>query len=242
MVISDGINARAGTLTSEEDRFMAWRTIDGDEVAPLSMPQLEVLIKGMFQRDHFLNIIKHFVLFQSDGRDIIKILAGYHQYHAVNKALESTIRATMESGDRRIGVIWHTQGSGKSLSMVFYAGKLVISEELENPTIVVITDRNDLDDQLFGTFLKSKDLLRNNPIQTADRAHLRELLNNRTSGGIIFTTIHKFAPNVNEIKENMDPYESLGKTAEDPPYYDRGMVLTERKNVIVMADEAHRSQ
>ncbi|MGI6678471.1 MAG: type I restriction endonuclease subunit R [Dehalobacterium sp.] len=242
LVISDGINARAGTLTSEEDRFMAWRTIDGDEVAPLSMPQLEVLIKGMFQRDHFLNIIKHFVLFQSDGREMIKILAGYHQYHAVNKALESTIRATMESGDRRIGVIWHTQGSGKSLSMVFYAGKLVISEELENPTIVVITDRNDLDDQLFGTFLKSKDLLRNNPIQAADRAHLRELLNNRTSGGIIFTTIHKFAPNVNEIKENMDPYESLGKTAEDPPYYDRGMVLTERKNVIVMADEAHRSQ
>ena len=178
MVTSDGINARAGTLTSDEDRFMAWRTIDGDDVAPLSIPQLEVLIKGMFQRDRFLDIIKHFVLFQSDGKDTIKILAGYHQYHAVNKAVESTERATQESGDRRIGVVWHTQGSGKSLSMVFYAGKLVINEELENPTIVIITDRNDLDDQLYGTFLKSKDILRSTPVQATDRAHLRELLNN----------------------------------------------------------------
>ena len=152
MVTSDGINARAGTLTSDEDRFMAWRTIDGDDVAPLSIPQLEVLIKGMFQRDRFLDIIKQFVLLQSDGLDTYKILAGYHQYHAVNKALESTERATMESGDRRIGVVWHTQGSGKSLSMVFYAGKLVISEELENPTLIIITDRNDLDDQLLSTF------------------------------------------------------------------------------------------
>ncbi|MFA4886413.1 MAG: type I restriction endonuclease, partial [Desulfotomaculaceae bacterium] len=149
MVTSDGINARAGTLTSDEDRFMAWRTIDGETTAPLSIPQLEVLIKGMFERDRFLDIIKHFVLFQSDGKDTIKILAGYHQYHAVNKAVESTERATMETGDRRIGVVWHTQGSGKSLSMVFYAGKLVINEELENPTIVIITDRNDLDDQLY---------------------------------------------------------------------------------------------
>ena len=149
MVTSDGINARAGTLLSDEDRFMAWRTIDGDDVASLSIPQLEVLIKGMFQTERFLDIIKHFVLFQSDGADTIKILAGYHQYHAVNKAVESTERATMESGDRRIGVVWHTQGSGKSLSMAFYAGKLVISEELENPTIIVITDRNDLDDRVI---------------------------------------------------------------------------------------------
>lgn len=239
MVTSDGINARAGTVTSDEDRFMAWRTIDGDDVAPLSIPQLEVLIKGMFQRERFLDIIKHFVLFQSDGKETIKILAGYHQYHAVNKAVESTERATMEHGDRRIGVIWHTQGSGKSLSMVFYAGKLVISEELENPTIVIITDRNDLDDQLYSTFLKSKELLRTTPVQAEDRAHLRELLNNRTSGGIIFTTIHKFAP---ESKEDTQPHETLGKVAENSAEYRANMVLTERKNVIVIADEAHRSQ
>lgn len=221
MVTSDGFNARAGTLTSDEDRFMAWRTIDGDEIAPNSIPQLEVLIKGMFDKERFLDIIKQFVLFQTDGSDTYKILAGYHQYHAVNKALESTERATMETGDRRIGVVWHTQGSGKSLSMVFYAGKLVISEELENPTIVVITDRNDLDDQLFSTFAKSKDLLRGEPQQAEDRGHLRQLLNNRTSGGILFTTIHKFAP---EDKGDSVP------------------VLTDRKNVIVIADEAHRSQ
>ncbi|WP_378956367.1 type I restriction endonuclease subunit R [Pelosinus sp. sgz500959] len=221
MVTSDGINARAGTITSDEDRFMAWRTIDGEGVAPNTIPQLEVLIKGMFERERFLDIIKQFVLFQSDGKDTFKILAGYHQYHAVNKAVESTERATMDDGDRRIGVVWHTQGSGKSLSMVFYTAKLVISEELENPTIVVITDRNDLDDQLFGTFLKCKDLLRSIPVQAADRGNLRELLNNRTSGGIIFTTIHKFAP------------EEKGDSAP---------VLTNRKNVIVMADEAHRSQ
>ena len=242
MVISDGINARAGTLTAEEDRFMTWRTIDGENIAPKSIPQLEVLIKGMFERNRFLDIIKHFILFQSDGKEMIKILAGYHQYHAVNKAVESTQCATAESGDRRIGVIWHTQGSGKSLSMVFYAGKLVISEELENPTIVVITDRNDLDDQLFGTFLKSKGILRSTPVQATDRAHLRELLNNRTSGGIIFTTIHKFAPFANEINEGADTYTSLDKVAETPTGYGKSMVLTDRKNVIVIADEAHRSQ
>ncbi len=242
MVTSDGINARAGTLTSDEDRFMAWRTIDGDDVAPLSIPQLEVLIKGMFQRDRFLDIIKHFVLFQSDGKETIKILAGYHQYHAVNKAVESTERSTMENGDRRIGVIWHTQGSGKSLSMVFYAGKLVISEELENPTIVVITDRNDLDDQLYSTFLKSKELLRSTPVQAEDRTHLRELLNNRTSGGIIFTTIHKFAPFSDQVKEGAQSYETLDMVAESSTEYGTSTVLTDRKNIIVIADEAHRSQ
>ena len=242
MVTSDGVNARAGTLTSNEDRFMTWRTIDGDGVAPLSIPQLEVLIKGMFQQERFLDIIKHFVLFQSDGQETIKILAGYHQYHAVNKAVESSYRATHESGDRRIGVIWHTQGSGKSLSMVFYAGKLVISQELENPTIVVITDRNDLDDQLFTTFLKSKDLLRNTPIQARDRGHLRELLNNRTSGGIIFTTIQKFAPAPNEAQQSFPADHPLEGAAEPPASFIDDGVLTKRKNVIVIADEAHRSQ
>jgi type I restriction enzyme R subunit len=234
LVTSDGINARAGTLTSDEDRFMSWRTIEGDNVATLSIPQLEVLIKGMFQRDRYLDIIRHFVLFQNDGTDTVKILAGYHQYHAANKAVESTYRATRESGDRRIGVIWHTQGSGKSLSMVFYAGKLVISKELENPTIVVITDRNDLDDQLFGTFLKSKDMLRGTPVQATDRVHLRELLTSHTSGGIIFTTIHKFAP--------FEESEQSELAAEKSPVYGDSKVLSTRKNIIVLADEAHRSQ
>lgn len=237
LVISDGVNAAAGTLTANDDRFMAWRTIDGDEVAPKSIPELELLIKGMFQRDRFLDIIKHFVLFQSDGRDTIKILAGYHQYHAVNKAIESTERAIQYSGDRRIGVVWHTQGSGKSFSMVFYTGKLVIKEDLQNPTIVVITDRNDLDDQLFGAFLKSKDLLRNTPVQAESRQHLRQLLNNRSSGGIIFTTIHKFEP-----AERALLAESYPMVADGPAVYGDDIVLTDRRNVVVIADEAHRSQ
>ena len=218
MVISDGVNARVGTLTADEERFMMWRTIDGEEIAPSSIPQLEVLIKGMFEKSRLLDIIKHFVLFQTDGENLYKILAGYHQYHATNKAIASTERATMDEGDRRIGVIWHTQGSGKSLSMVFYSGKLVLT--LDNPTIVVITDRNDLDDQLFATFSKSKDLLRQMPQQAENRAHLRELLSVE-SGGIIFTTVQKFTPDENE---------------------DKYPVLTDRRNVIVIADEAHRSQ
>ena len=240
LVASDGVNAGAGTLTANEDWFLAWRTIDGETIAPQSIPQLEVLIKGMFERERFLDLIRSFILFQSDGKDTQKILAGYHQYHAVNKAVESTKRATMETGDRRIGVVWHTQGSGKSLSMVFYTGKLVVDEELENPTMVVITDRNDLDDQLYATFLKSQDLLRSIPVQANDRAHLRELLNNRTSGGIIFTTIHKFAPVIDQVKEDEELYP-LDKVAEPSADYE-GRVLTERKNVIVIADEAHRSQ
>lgn len=218
LVISDGVNARVGTLTANEDRFMMWRTIEGDDVAPSSLPQLEVLVKGMFEKSRLLDIIKHFVLFQTDGEHLFKILAGYHQYHATNKAIASTEKATMDDGDRKIGVIWHTQGSGKSLSMVFYAGKLVLT--LNNPTIVVVTDRNDLDDQLFSTFSKSKDLLRQTPQQAENRTHLRQLLSVE-SGGIIFTTVHKFTPDENE---------------------DKYPVLTERRNVIVIADEAHRSQ
>ena len=221
LVISDGVNARAGTITSNEERFMAWRTIDGEGLAPQSIPQLEVLIRGMFQRERLLELISQFELFQTDGKDTWKILAGYHQYHAVQKAVESTERATGTDGDRRIGVIWHTQGSGKSLSMVFYAGKLVVNERLGNPTIVVITDRNDLDDQLFGTFSKCADLLRGAPIQATDRADLRALLESRESGGIIFTTIQKFTP------------DEKGDSAP---------LLTARKNVVVIADEAHRSQ
>ncbi|GAC43627.1 type I restriction endonuclease subunit R [Paenibacillus popilliae] len=218
MVISDGVNARVGTLTADEERFMMWRTIDGEDVAAATIPQLEVLIKGMFEKQRLLDMMKHFVLFQTDGQHIYKIVAGYHQFHATNKAIASTERATLQEGDRKIGVIWHTQGSGKSLSMVFYAGKLVLA--LDNPTIVVVTDRNDLDDQLFATFSKSKELLRQTPQQANDRAQLRELLSVE-SGGIIFTTVHKFTPEEGE--------------AAYP-------VLTDRRNVIVIADEAHRSQ
>lgn len=218
MVISDGVNARAGTLTADAERFMMWRTIDGSDVAPSSVPQLEVLIKGMFDKQRLMDLIKHFVLFQTDGEQVTKILAGYHQFHATNKAIASTERATETEGDRKIGVIWHTQGSGKSLSMVFYAGKLVLT--MDNPTIVVVTDRNDLDDQLFATFSKSQDLLRQTPKQAENRKHLRELLAVE-SGGVIFTTVHKFSTEGDE---------------------DTFPELTARKNVIVIADEAHRSQ
>ncbi|MEW9033479.1 MAG: HsdR family type I site-specific deoxyribonuclease, partial [Planifilum fimeticola] len=217
-VISDGVNARAGSLTADEDRFMMWRTIDGKELAPEGIPQLEVLLKGMLEKERFLDLIRYFILFQTDGEEIYKILAAYHQYHAANKAIDRTIEATEEEGDRKIGVIWHTQGSGKSLSMVFYTGKLV--HALDNPTVVVITDRNDLDDQLFSTFSRSKQLLRQTPKQAQSRKELRDLLSVE-SGGIIFTTIQKFAP---DEEEDFMP------------------VLTDRRNVVVIADEAHRTQ
>lgn len=218
LITSDGLNARVGTLTASEEWFTLWRTMDGSELAPEVLPQLEVLINGMFHRERFLDILHHFILFQTDGSKTSKILAAYHQVSAVNKAVESTRLATTAEGDRKIGVVWHTQGSGKSLTMVFYTGKLVLA--LDNPTIVVITDRNDLDDQLFNTFSLSHELLRQHPQQAENRGHLRELLTVE-SGGIIFTTIQKFAP------------EERG---------DSHPVLTDRRNVIVIADEAHRSQ
>ncbi|OQY07390.1 MAG: DEAD/DEAH box helicase [Fusobacteriia bacterium 4572_132] len=218
LIISDGVNAKAGTITSNEERFMNWRTIDGKTISPLSEPKLEVLIKGIFKKDRLLDIIKNYILFQTDGEEIIKILSAYHQYFAVKKAVENTKKASSKKGDRRIGVVWHTQGSGKSLSMVFYAGQLI--QKLDNPTIVVLTDRNDLDEQLFQTFSKSKDLLRQIPKQAKNRKELRELLSVE-SGGIVFTTIQKFTP------------------GEDNDFMP---VLTERENVIVIADEAHRSQ
>lgn len=218
MVTSDGINARAGSLTADEERFMMWRTTDGKSIAPTTVPQLKVLINGMFKPKVLLDIIRHFILFQSDGENTVKILAAYHQYHAVNKAMGQAKRAASADGDGKIGVIWHTQGSGKSLSMVFYTGKLVLG--MNNPTIVVLTDRNDLDDQLYNTFSISADLLRQSPRQATSRGELRELLAVE-SGGIIFTTMQKFAP-------------EEGETTMD--------ALTSRRNVIVMADEAHRSQ
>lgn len=218
LIISDGINARVGSLTATQERFMRWRTVDGEAIEPNSKPQLETLLKGMLKKDVFLDILRHFVVFHSDGEETYKIVAAYHQYYAVNKAVREAIRASGENGDRKIGVIWHTQGSGKSLTMVFFTGKLVLA--MNNPTFVVLTDRNDLDDQLYNTFSLSKDLLRQTPQQADSRSHLKDLLSVE-SGGIVFTTMQKFAPE--EGSMTMD-------------------ALTERKNVIVMADEAHRTQ
>ncbi|EUJ35270.1 type I restriction endonuclease subunit R [Brochothrix thermosphacta] len=217
MVASDGVHAKVGTLSSNEERFMVWRTIDGQIEYGTASSQLEVLIKGMCNPEVLLDLIHHFILFKTDGDKTIKILAAYHQYHAVNSAVEEAKRAVSSEGDNKIGVIWHTQGSGKSLSMVFYTGKLV--QELNNPTIVVLTDRNDLDDQLFLTFSQSSDLLRQTPKQANNRNDLRELLS-VNAGGVIFSTMQKFSP---ESGNQMD-------------------VLTDRRNVIVMADEDHRSQ
>ncbi len=218
LVISDGIEARAGTLTSNKERFMPWKTIEGKEIAPSAMPQLEVLFQGMFDKKILLDLIKHFIVFEQERQDIHKKLAAYHQYHAVNKAIEATLNASSPRGDKRCGVVWHTQGSGKSLTMAFYTGKLVLS--LDNPTIVVLTDRNDLDDQLFGTFSRCHELLRQKPVQATSRTELKELLM-VASGGVVFTTIQKFFP-----EEKGDKYP----------------LLSERRNIIVIADEAHRSQ
>ncbi|MGN9863423.1 type I restriction endonuclease subunit R [Bacillus swezeyi] len=218
LIASDGINARVGSLTANEERFMKWRTVDGETLASPAEPQLEVMLKGMLEPSRLLDIVQNFILFQTDGVDTFKILAAYHQYHAVNKAVEKAKIATAQDGDHKIGVVWHTQGSGKSLSMVFYAGKLI--KVMNNPTLVVLTDRNDLDDQLYKTFSMSKDILRQTPSQAESRDSLRELLSVE-SGGIVFTTLQKFAPDE--------------ETGEMP-------CLTDRTNVIVMADEAHRSQ
>ena len=217
LVISDGFTARAGTLTSGWDRFMPWRSVDGVEVAPRGHVETEVLLLGMFHKRRFLDYLLNFITFEDDGKTIVKKAAAYHQYWAVNKAVSCTIEATRPEGDRRIGVVWHTQGSGKSLSMLFYAGKIIRHPAMENPTIVVITDRNDLDDQLFGTFAANSDLLRQKPVQANSRAHLKECLR-VASGGVIFTTIQKF------------------EEADD------GGSLSDRHNIVVIADEAHRSQ
>jgi len=219
LVISDGTEARAGTLTSGWEWFMSWKTVDGTALALPSMAQLEVLIRGVFERRRFLDLLRHFVVFASDGATVSKKLAAYHQYHAVNKAIACTLRATSDRGDQRVGVVWHTQGSGKSLSMAFYAGKVIGHPEMANPTVVVLTDRDDLDDQLFGTFAGCAALLRQAPVQAQSRAHLRELLQ-VASGGVIFTTIQKFAP------EKGEPYP----------------LLSGRRNIVLIADEAHRSQ
>ncbi|KAB8332492.1 type I restriction endonuclease subunit R [Scytonema tolypothrichoides VB-61278] len=219
LVVSDGTEARVGTLTADWERFMPWRTIEGDELAPKKTAELEVLIKGIFEKHRFLDLLQHFIVFEVDGSHIIKKIAGYHQFHAVNKAITSTIQAISPSGDRRVGVVWHTQGSGKSLTMAFYAGKIIQHPAMANPTLVIVCDRNDLDEQLFGTFAFCSDLLRQNPTQAEDTEHLQELLK-VASGGVIFTTLQKFQP------QRGEKYEELSS----------------RHNIIVIADEAHRSQ
>ncbi len=221
IVISDGLEARVGTLTSIRERFMPWRTIEGEQLAPPTLLRLEVLIRGAFDKRRLLDLIRNYIVFEIDDEGgIAKKMAGYHQYHAVKKAVESTVHASRPSGDRRGGVVWHTQGSGKSLTMVFFTGEIVLNPAMENPTIVVITDRNDLDDQLFGTFSRCHEILRQKPVQATDREHLKKLLA-VGSGGIVFTTIQKFFPE-----------KKGGKYPE----------LSGRKNIIVITDEAHRSQ
>jgi type I restriction enzyme R subunit len=230
-IISDGLECKAGSVSADLNRFMAWKTVDGVKEASRFKPQMETLFKGMLKKEILLNLVRNFIVFEKSKREdsktgliqiqTVKKLAAYHQYFAVNRAVESTIMASGVNGDKRGGVVWHTQGSGKSLSMVFYSGKLITSPEMRNPTIVVITDRNDLDDQLFDTFAGSVQLLRQEPIQAENREHLKELLK-VASGGIVFTTIQKFLPDAS--------------TSSAYPQ------LSDRKNVVVIADEAHRTQ
>ncbi|MDO8771054.1 MAG: type I restriction endonuclease subunit R [Burkholderiaceae bacterium] len=243
LIVSDGVQARIGTLGAGKEWFKPWRTITGREDAAAKLAELQVVLEGVFDKRRFLNLVRHFIVFEdTGGGKLAKKMAGYHQFHAVNVAVEETLRAARrvaehraadvlgqyksghqpggEPGDRRVGVVWHTQGSGKSLTMAFYAGRVILHPAMENPTIVMLTDRNDLDDQLFGTFARCHDLLRQPPVQAADRADLREKLK-VASGGVVFTTIQKFFP------------EEKG---------DRHPILSGRRNIVVIADEAHRSQ
>ncbi|MDA9997494.1 type I restriction endonuclease subunit R [Gammaproteobacteria bacterium] len=221
LVISDGVQARMGSLTATQERFMRWRTIDGELVDPLGAHQdLETLIRGLFNKETFLNYIRYFCIFEDD-KTIIKKIAGYHQFYAVQKALEKVVEASQVDGDKKGGVVWHTQGAGKSLEMTCLAGQIVSDIRLGNPTIVMVTDRQDLDGQLFGVFNDAGDLLGESPKQANSIKELKDLLSDRPSGGIIFTTIQKFRPEKDEEKFS---------------------ILTDRHNVIVMCDEAHRTQ
>ena len=243
LVVSDGIEARVGSLSGGREWFKPWRTITGEALADSRMPELQVVICGLLAPRRVLDLLRDFTVFEDDGAGrIVKKLAGYHQFHAVEVAVRETLRAAElaragetaepldryaagtraggKPGDRRVGVVWHTQGSGKSLTMAFYAGRVIREPAMGNPTLVVLTDRNDLDDQLFGTFSRCADLLRQPPVQAGSRAHLRELLSVE-AGGVVFTTIQKFFP------------EERG---------DRHPTLSERRNIVVIADEAHRSQ
>ena len=244
MVVSDGIEARIGTLTAGREWFKPWRTITGEKLADRQLTELQVMLEGVFQPARFLSLVRDFIVFEDDGSGALsKKMAGYHQFHAVRVAVDETLRAAKlqrsgvsvyeergryesgrkpggDPGDRRIGVVWHTQGSGKSLTMAFYAGAIIREPAMENPTVVVLTDRNDLDDQLFGTFSRCQDLLRQPPVQAESRADLRNKLS-VNAGGVVFTTIQKFFP---EEKGDTHP------------------ALSDRRNIVVIADEAHRSQ
>ncbi len=222
LVVSDGTEARVGSLTAPFERFGPWRTVDGTEQAPDAVPKLQVLLEGLFERRRLLDFLYHFVLWETDD-GYIKKNAGYHQFYAVNKAVQATLEAAGADGDRRIGVVWHTQGSGKSISMCFFAGKIILEPEMQNPTLVVITDRNDLDGQLFGQFCAAKQLIPA-PKQAESRENLRDLLN-VASGGVVFSTIQKFSLSEEERKLG-DPFP----------------VLSGRTNIVVIADEAHRTQ
>lgn len=220
-VISDGIQARMGSLTSDRERFMAWRTIDGVATDPLgAMRELETLVLGLCQRELLLEYLRHFVLFEDDGR-LVKKVAGYHQFHAVRAVVQSVLTASKPGGTRKGGVVWHTQGAGKSIEMTCLAGALMAHPDMGNPTLLVVTDRNDLDNQLFGVFAAASEMLRETPAQADTRPELRLLLANRPSGGIIFTTIQKFTPGEDE---------------------DSFPVLSDRRNIVVICDEAHRTQ
>ena len=244
LMVSGGNEARIGTLTSGREWFKPWRTITGEGSADPHLTELQVMLEGVFEPSRFLSMVRDFIVFDDDGSSsLVKKMAGYHQFHAVKVAVDETLRAAKlqraevriaeedgryeagrkpggELGDRRIGVVWHTQGSGKSLTMAFYAGAIVLEPAMENPTVVVLTDRNDLDDQLFGTFSRCQDLLRQLPTQADSRADLRSKLS-VSAGGVVFTTIQKFFP---EEKGDVHP------------------TLSERRNIVVIADEAHRSQ
>ena len=236
VVISDGVNARVGSLTVNKERFLPWRTIDNEDDKPVFEYRLETLVKGFFKPELLLDYIRYFILFEQDGDNIIKKIAGYHQFHAVRDAVKATVIASQQQGisepranyadnvvpgSGKAGVVWHTQGSGKSISMVCYASKLLAQDEMNNPTIVVVTDRNDLDGQLFNTFSMAIDALKQTPVQAGDRDELRDILASRQSGGIIFTTIQKFALLTDELSHP---------------------ILSTRHNIVVVSDEAHRSQ
>lgn len=221
LVVSDGVTARVGSLTANQERFLPWRTIKNEDDKPALEWELETVIRGFFDRELFLDYIRFFVLFETDGEKIIKKIAGYHQFHAVREAVQATIAAANPNGDKKAGVVWHTQGSGKSISMCCYAGKLLQQPAMHNPTLLIVTDRNDLDGQLFETFSNAQDLLKQTPVQANNRDELRKFLAERESGGIIFTTVQKFA--------------LLEGESEHP-------LLNGRHNIVVMSDEAHRSQ
>ena len=239
LIISDGWDARCGTITSDYGRFMTWKTKDGQTTADHLQPQMEVMFHGMLNKHTLLDLIRQFIVFEKSDSKTLKKVAAYHQYYAVNKAVESTVTASGRHGDRRGGVIWHTQGSGKSLSMVFFSGKLIIEPRMENPTLVILTDRNDLDEQLHETFTNCQQLLRQEPQKAESRKELRQLLK-VASGGIVFTTIQKFMPMPTDIvqpeNENVVNEPSVEYIGADI------QALSERKNIVVIADEAHRSQ